>query len=176
MALNNGSKLRIYNLLAGLAERHQVTLVTFRDADEAEAPPAQLLELCDGVRTIPRKNFDPWSAQSLAGLVAFKPRSAIDTRSVEMERQIKSALESSDYDCVVASQLRHGSVCRLLCGLARSLRRARAGSVLRSVCGRQGLQLKAEEWTDVGETQTVRRELARLVRSGDRGVGCPSGI
>ena len=55
---NNGSKLRVYNLLRGLAQQHQITLLSFADepAVDPAAPElrqtAKLSTLCPGNPTI----------------------------------------------------------------------------------------------------------------------------
>ncbi len=102
---NNGSKLRIYNLLAALGRRHEVSLICFREADETEPDAAELREICSSVRSTPRKSFDPWSARSLTGFLHPTPRSVLDTRSDEMETLIQMELAGGEYDLVIASQI-----------------------------------------------------------------------
>ena len=44
--INNGSKLRIYNLLRGLAQEHEITLLSFADRADVDADAPALRSLC----------------------------------------------------------------------------------------------------------------------------------
>ncbi|MBE2225427.1 MAG: glycosyltransferase, partial [Anaerolineae bacterium] len=100
---NNGSKLRIYNLLRGLAQTHQITLLAFAEQSNTDLVP-QLMSICKEVRTVPWREFDPDSLKARFGLLSRMPRSVIDTYSLEMEQQIEQVLEDEDYDLIIASQ------------------------------------------------------------------------
>jgi len=102
---NNGSKLRIYNLLCGLAHRHRVTLLSFADECELNSVPAELSAICREVQILPRQKFDPHSSRSRLGFFSQTPRSLYATYSQEMERRIKQSMSSTSYDLVIASQL-----------------------------------------------------------------------
>jgi glycosyltransferase involved in cell wall biosynthesis len=102
--LNNGSKLRIYNLLRGLARHHQVTLLTFVDQRDTDPGVPELRSLCHQIQAIPWKPYNPHSQQARLGFLSLKPRSVVDTYSQEMEGLIKEELSSGDYDLVIASQ------------------------------------------------------------------------
>ncbi|MFQ5577906.1 MAG: glycosyl transferase family 1, partial [Anaerolineae bacterium] len=52
---NNGSKLRIYNLLRGLADHHNVTLLSFADRPDIDPQAPELLSLCREVQVVPWK-------------------------------------------------------------------------------------------------------------------------
>src|SRR4051794_6912632 len=54
----NGSKLRIYNLLRGLADQHRVTLLTFADEPNDDVPP-ELASICERVVAFPRRTYRP---------------------------------------------------------------------------------------------------------------------
>jgi glycosyltransferase involved in cell wall biosynthesis len=102
---NNGSKLRIYNLLRGLGQFHNVTLLSFVDQLEvgSDAPEHHLL--CSDIHIVPWREFDPHSLRACFGLLSLKPRSIIDTFSPEMARKITQLVRSDDYDLIIASQL-----------------------------------------------------------------------
>lgn len=102
---NNGSKLRIFNLLRGLSRAHTVDLVSFYDPGEGAADLAGLQGICQGVRVIAWREFDPTSLNALRGLFGVTPRSVVDTYSVEMSRVIRDALEAKRYDLLIASQI-----------------------------------------------------------------------
>jgi glycosyltransferase involved in cell wall biosynthesis len=102
---NNGSKLRIYNLLRGLGQFHNVTLLSFVDQLEvgSDAPEHHLL--CSDIHIVPWREYDPHSLRACLGLLSLKPRSIIDTFSPEMASKITQLVRSYDYDLIIASQL-----------------------------------------------------------------------
>jgi polysaccharide biosynthesis protein PslH len=102
---DNGSKLRIYNLLCGLAKYHQVTLLSFieKASDLRDLSDAQ--DYCEDIKTVPWKPFDPTSRRSLIGYFYSRPRSFIDTYSTEMANLIEQSLEKKHFDLVIASQV-----------------------------------------------------------------------
>lgn len=101
---NNGSKLRIFNLLRGLAQQHEVTLLSFADQPQADQNSPELRSLCSEVQVVPWKPFQPQSWRARLGFFSLTPRSVIDTFSPEMKQQIKQALTERSYDLVIASQ------------------------------------------------------------------------
>jgi glycosyltransferase involved in cell wall biosynthesis len=104
---DNGSKIRIFNILRQLAERHEVALVAFgdpRDCDDLQARRA-LREFCSSVEVVRYREFRPSSVQATLGLFSRQPRSFVDTFSPEMARAICDARERERPDLVIASQL-----------------------------------------------------------------------
>lgn len=100
---DNGSKIRVFGLLRGLCERHDVTLISFRDPSETPAPPP-----AGGptdVRVCDYREFRAQSGRAFAGFFSPTPRFLIDTHSPEMERLIADAVRQTRYDVVIASQL-----------------------------------------------------------------------
>lgn len=102
---NNGSKLRIYNLLRGLGEKHDVTLLTFQDQPDVAPDEDALLKVCRNVHLVPYKRFDPQSGAARLGFLSPKPRSVIDTFSQQMAQSIAREIATGSYDAVVASQI-----------------------------------------------------------------------
>lgn len=104
---NNGSKIRVYNLLKVLGQHHEVVLVSFNtDAEPVTQERLDgMLEFCSEVHVTPYKMFNPGSMKALLGYLAPKPRSLIDSYSVDMERIIRRAAEQKPFDAVVASQI-----------------------------------------------------------------------
>ncbi len=104
---NNGSKIRIYNLLKYLGQHHEVVLASF-NADSEPVTQERLngmLEFCSEVHVAPYRLFNPGSLKALAGLLATKPRSLIDSYSPEMEANIRKVASQKPFDAVVASQI-----------------------------------------------------------------------
>lgn len=102
---NNGSKLRIYNLLRGLAKHHQITLLTFSDQSHTPEEIGELHSFCEAVEVIPLKAFDPKSWRAQLGFLSTKPRSVIDTYSLPMEQAIERIVSRKQIDLVIASQI-----------------------------------------------------------------------
>ena len=102
---NNGSKLRIYNLLRGLSKHHDVTLLSFADQPDVSPEAPEVKSICTDVQVIPWREFDPTSTRAKAGFLSLKPRSIIDTFSPEMAQAITQTLSKQKYDVVIASQL-----------------------------------------------------------------------
>lgn len=102
--LNNGSKVRIYNLLRGLAQRHELTLLSFTEPNDGVPNMAELHSFCQVVQTTPWKPFDPQSRRGRLGFFSVTPRSAVDTFSPQMKQTIEQTLSAQQYDLVIASQ------------------------------------------------------------------------
>ncbi len=102
---NNGSKLRIHNLLTGLATEHKVTLISFYEP--AEVSPDLKVKNSPCLRTIlvPWRPFNSGSSRSRLGFFSNTPRSLIDTFSPEMAASIQSGLLEEEIQLVIASQI-----------------------------------------------------------------------
>jgi polysaccharide biosynthesis protein PslH len=103
--VDNGSKLRIYNLLRGLAEKHEVTLLSFSENKDANPDHPDLLSICQDIKIIPKKTFNPRNHKDLSGFFSSKPRLIRDTFSPEMAQSIKEHVSITNFDLVIASQL-----------------------------------------------------------------------
>jgi polysaccharide biosynthesis protein PslH len=100
---NNGSKLRIYSLLRGLASQYPISLISFtRRGDQIST--IELENICKDVFVISHKPYNPISISSLLGLFSSKPRSLVDTNEKLFAKQIFKQLSIIKYKLVVASQ------------------------------------------------------------------------
>lgn len=100
---NNGSKLRIFHLLGGLSQAHEVHLFSFSDhpaVDRSVPLPHPLA----GLHTAQWKEYNSSDFQAVLGLFSPTPRSLIDTYSTEMEHKIRAALREQHFDLVILSQ------------------------------------------------------------------------
>jgi glycosyltransferase involved in cell wall biosynthesis len=103
---NNGSKLRVFHLLRGLAAQHTMTLLSFREQHEVvdtEAP--EIRSLCREIHTVPWPQFNPTSGTSIAGLLNPKPRSVLDSHSPEMANKIQQLIAANKFELIIASQV-----------------------------------------------------------------------
>lgn len=99
---NNGSKLRIYNLIKGLSKHHEVSLLSFADQI---TDIAAMRNFCTEVQIVPWKEFDPARWKARLGFFRIEPRSIVDTYSIEMAEAITETLRAAKHDLVIASQL-----------------------------------------------------------------------
>ena len=100
---DNGSKLRIYNLLRGLSQQHYITLVTFAD-EHSVSRSAEPDQHNLTIRVVPRREYNPGSARALLGFFSPTPRHLVDTYMPLMAQRIREELEDGHYDLVIASQ------------------------------------------------------------------------
>lgn len=101
---DNGSKIRVYNLLRALGERHQVTLLTFAAAGEGNEVGA-LRPYCQVGGVVPAVPFRPTRARALLGFLSPTPRSVLDTYSREMAGLVDAHLLREPFHLVIASEL-----------------------------------------------------------------------
>jgi glycosyltransferase involved in cell wall biosynthesis len=103
--INNGSKLRIYNLLRGLSKHHDITLLSFTDQPEEILGYSEMRSLCSEVHVVRWQEFNPKSRKSVTGFLSPTPRFLLDTHSVQMEDLIQNSLSSKKYELIIASEL-----------------------------------------------------------------------
>ncbi len=104
---DNGSKIRISNILKQLSRRHDVDLVTFYESSDIvdEDALGTLKQVCHEVKPVPYRPYRPGSARAVAGLLSRQPRYLVDTYSYAMQAAIKEELTTHRFDAVVASEL-----------------------------------------------------------------------
>ena len=103
--VDNGSKIRIYNLLCGLAQCHRVSLISFYDPTRGKPDVSSMLSVCQDVQVVPRKAYHPDSRRARLGFLSTTPRAYVDTFSTAMEQCIADTLASAKIDLVIASQI-----------------------------------------------------------------------
>jgi glycosyltransferase involved in cell wall biosynthesis len=102
----NGSKLRIFNLLRGLAGAgHEVSLISFVEPDADIVDPAGLASFCQDAQVVPWRQFTPESGRARLGFFSVTPRSVRDTWSCEMANLIEQRLAADKPDLIIASQI-----------------------------------------------------------------------
>lgn len=104
---DNGSKLRIAQLLAGLARSHRVTLISFTEDSRTPADLRSVpgLDRISEVHALPWREFHPGSVRAVLGLLHPTPRFLLDTFSADMASLIGDTAARRRFDLVVASQL-----------------------------------------------------------------------
>lgn len=102
---SNGSKLRIFNLLRGLSQQHDITLLSFYDPAEDPGAARTLPDICRHVEAIPWKTYDPTTVKARLGALSPRPRFVVDTFSPQLDASLRRLLASRPFDAVIASQL-----------------------------------------------------------------------
>jgi glycosyltransferase involved in cell wall biosynthesis len=104
---DNGSKLRISNLLKQLGRQHDVSLLTFADPSVRinEKSRETLAQWCREVQVFPYKEFEPTSRRAVTGLLSPQPRYLLDTYSEDFAAALDETLARTPVDLIVASQL-----------------------------------------------------------------------
>ncbi len=103
---SNGAKIRIYNLLRGLATQHHITLLSFAEPDEATPEQiAHLQQFCVHVELLPKPTYHPGALKATLGYFSRWPRSLVDVYSPLMAERMRTIAAQTPVDVVVASQL-----------------------------------------------------------------------
>jgi glycosyltransferase involved in cell wall biosynthesis len=103
---DNGSKIRIFNLLKQLASQYEIHLVSF--IQDGEATPEAinaLLSLCASVDVVPYPGYRPTQVKALLGFFSSAPRFVVATRSLAMKEVVEGQACKHMFDVVVASQM-----------------------------------------------------------------------
>jgi glycosyltransferase involved in cell wall biosynthesis len=101
---DNGSKLRIYNLIRGIAKVHELTLVSVVDPSTDIPESTALQPFCKEMKVLPQKVFNANSMKARLGYFRPTPRSIVASYSTELENTIRETLGSGDFDLVIASE------------------------------------------------------------------------
>lgn len=98
---DNGSKIRIYYLLKALAERHEVTLISFAHGTAQPGTSTALATICKKVIVVDRNPILENRASTIRRFTSNKP---VATRPIgEMSTIVSAELKTEKYDVVIAS-------------------------------------------------------------------------
>jgi len=102
---DNGSKLRIFNLLRQLSRKHRITLLAMTiNGEESQRDINALRRWCQGVKTVPKRVYRPSSPVTWLGFFSPWPRHHIQTFSPEMRNLVASEIEAGEFDLCIAFQ------------------------------------------------------------------------
>lgn len=102
---DNGSKLRIFNLLRQLSSQHTVDLISFTSGLIQQEGLEPLKSICRSIITVPYQPFKPYRTKAILGLFSPLPRSILDTDNVEMHTAIQKKVRETRYNLVIASEV-----------------------------------------------------------------------
>lgn len=103
--VDNGSKIRIFNLIKHLSARHAVDLISFSNDPVAAGRVEVMRRYCRKVAFTPYRPFTPRRWSAMLGFLSSRPRSVRDTYHPEMQALVEQALRETDYDALIASQM-----------------------------------------------------------------------
>jgi len=117
---DNGSRIRIFNLIKQLSKEHDITLLSFsRDGQVIEDRLKVMRQYCSTVRAVPLAPFKPGSLHSILGLFSSRPRCFVDTYNREMQGLVERTRREGDFSVVIASQIDTAPYAATLEGLPR---------------------------------------------------------
>src|SRR5438128_1354969 len=99
---SNGSKLRAYHLLKGLATSHRIQLLTFAEPDE-DTRARKLAGFCDSFQIVPGNPAKAPARLGLAGLASNTPRAYVQGYSSAMQELVDA--RAGGCDAALAFQL-----------------------------------------------------------------------
>jgi polysaccharide biosynthesis protein PslH len=98
----HGSKIRAYHLLQGLAQRHEVGVLSFADGGIQPEWIAELEKTCKWVKVVKRDPFYHDPAKSILGFLSPRPSAVVSSYSIEMEAAVQKEAAAWRPECVVA--------------------------------------------------------------------------
>ncbi len=93
---HKGTTLRNYNLIAGLAPRHEIDLLSFADSPPATSP---LDQLCRCIATVPAPRRTNWR-RAVDTVLSPWPDMGLRLWSSEFQRQLAARLHDEAYDVI----------------------------------------------------------------------------
>jgi len=119
--LDNGSRIRIFNLINCLACDHEVDLVTFASEYVSKDRLAAMRRYCRTVEVIQYQSFRPYHWRAVLGFFSRSPRSVVDTYNVKMKLLVEELCRSEEYEVAIASEKDMAPYALLLQGRPRIL-------------------------------------------------------
>ena len=118
---DNGSRIRVFNLLRDLSKRHEVTLISFAQGPVSQERLAAMESCCRSVHAVQYRGFTPSRLKALLGFFSMRPRFLVDTYSQEMHALVERAGTEKSFDVVIASEIDSAPYALLLEGTPRVL-------------------------------------------------------
>lgn len=109
LPLDKGGKLRTWHLMRHLAQRHDVTYLSFADAMQTEADRTGMSDVCRRLETVPRtdpaKGTLPFYLQAARYTVDAVPYAVAKYRSAAYQARLRALLAAERFDAVVCDFL-----------------------------------------------------------------------
>lgn len=98
----NGARQRVFHLLRGLAQRHEIHFLSFTQQPDDLNHAGMVTEMCEEVCLVPGKEYRPTKVNAIRAMLTTKPRSFIDRWNPEMAQLVKECLSEHKFDAVIA--------------------------------------------------------------------------
>lgn len=102
---DNGSKIRVFNLLKHLATRYSVDLLSFSSAPVDKTRVNEMRKYCDRVESVIFREIYQSKLQMIQSLLSPEPLHLQKTHSADMQSRVDRVVQEQVYDLVVASQM-----------------------------------------------------------------------
>jgi glycosyltransferase involved in cell wall biosynthesis len=158
--VDNGSKIRISNLLRALARKHDVDLLSFVDSPPGPESARALASYCRLVGTVTRVPYRPRRLRALAGYFSPTPRSLVDTHCPEMARALSAQMAAHRYNLVIASEVGAAPYVAQLPSVPKVLEDVELGAIRTPAGSSPNGVARGRQWLTWYKT---RRYLGRLI-------------
>ena len=102
---DNGARIRAYNLMKGLSQKHEVFMISLLQDDSNAEDSRYLSDICEVVSVHESNWFKPRGMKSLLALFSNRPRSVVCTYDDRIRMSIENAISRIAPDVIVASSL-----------------------------------------------------------------------
>lgn len=111
---DNGSRIRVFNLVKQLSKHHEIDLLSFAQGSVSKERLAKMRSYCRSIHVVQYREFSPNRPKALLGFFSLRPRVIVDTYSREMQTLVEEVSTNNSFDVVVASQIRSAPYALLL--------------------------------------------------------------
>jgi glycosyltransferase involved in cell wall biosynthesis len=102
---DNGSRIRVFNLVKQLSSSHEIDLLSFAQGPVSKERLAKMQAYCRSIHIVPYQEFDPNRLKALLGFFSTQPRVVVDTYSPQMQALVEKVSADNSFDVVVSSQM-----------------------------------------------------------------------
>lgn len=163
---DNGSRIRVFNLIKHLSRNHEIHLVSFAVKTIAEERLAEMHRYCRRVDVALHESFEANQPKALLGFFSRRPRSVVDTYSVEMQRLIERAQCVRAFDVAIASEIDMAPYVTALPGTPKILEEMELTTLYERFSRERHLVKKLRKWSTWWK---LSRYVTDLLRASD---GC----
>ncbi|MCS6840212.1 MAG: glycosyltransferase family 4 protein [Roseiflexus sp.] len=157
---DNGSRLRIANLLRALARHHEIHLISFIQEEVTAAQIRKMRELCVSVEVVRQRVWHPRPGEQIKSLWHAEPASFRATWSPEFDQCVRHQAAVSKPDVVVAFQINAARYALGVTGVPRLLEELEVGNIHTDFVLQQTPHRRLRAWlTWQKHTSYVRRLL-----------------
>ncbi|MDW8214641.1 MAG: glycosyltransferase family 4 protein [Roseiflexaceae bacterium] len=126
---DNGSRLRIANLLRALARHHEIHLISFIQEEVTAAQIQKMRELCVSVKVVQQRVWHPRPGEQIKSLWHAEPASFRATWSPEFDQCVRYQAAVSKPDAVIAFQINTARYALGVPGVPRLLEELEVGNI-----------------------------------------------